>query len=132
MKSELCQWLTDLQKIASKDGVIVEAQHFDVLEYYFKSPISLEEAYELYKKFRIRYEALTSESQVQKLGIPVKTEAVPRLDLAILEEKASILDTINKAVAKLYDDAHEANKLHSLEFSTIGEKVAKILGYLEE
>lgn len=59
MKSTICQWLTDLQVLASKENLIVEAQHFDCLEFLFKShPQDLDAALKEYKDFRKRYEAL--------------------------------------------------------------------------
>jgi len=60
MRSELCQWLINLQVLASKDNVIVEAQHYDCLEYLHRMHgKDLEAAYKEYTDFKKRYEALT-------------------------------------------------------------------------
>jgi hypothetical protein len=64
MKSELCAWLTDLQSLASKEGLIVEAQHIDCLEFIFRCRLndSLEYSLDEYKQFKRKYDALNQVS----------------------------------------------------------------------
>lgn len=59
MRSEFCQWLLEFQEVASKENIIVEARHFDVLEYYFTAKEgTLEQTLEEYKNFRKRWYAI--------------------------------------------------------------------------
>ena len=58
MISEFAQYLTDMQKIADDSNIIIEARHFDVLDYYYKAKQSPLEAFKDYCKFRIRIYAL--------------------------------------------------------------------------
>lgn len=59
MRSEFSEWLDQMQHVADADGITVAARHFDVLDYYFKSGKTPEEAQEDYKKFLQRWKALT-------------------------------------------------------------------------
>lgn len=61
MKSEFCQWCTELQKIASKDNVIIEAQMFDLLDYLFRTGVDLEESYTSYVETKERINAIEIE-----------------------------------------------------------------------
>lgn len=61
MISEFAQYLTDMQKIADDSNIIIEARHFDVLDYYFKAKQSPMEAFKEYCKFRIRIYALENQ-----------------------------------------------------------------------
>ena len=58
MKSTFCQWCTDLQVIASKDGVVIEAQMFDSLIYLFRIGTTPENAYPCYLDTKRRIEAI--------------------------------------------------------------------------
>lgn len=58
MRSEYCEFLTQMQKIADKDAVIIEARHHDVLDFYFTEKKTPEEAYAEYMKFRDRWYAI--------------------------------------------------------------------------
>jgi len=58
MKSEFCQWCTELQKIANRDGVIIEVQMFDLLDYLFRTGVDLEESYTSYVETKKRIEAI--------------------------------------------------------------------------
>lgn len=59
MKSEFCQWLNDMQEIADNDNIVVQARHFDVLDYYFKAHNSPQEAFADYKNnFLPRWNAI--------------------------------------------------------------------------
>lgn len=60
MKSEFCQWCTELQRIANKDGVIIEAQMFDLLDYLFRTGVDLEESYTSYVETKQRINAISS------------------------------------------------------------------------
>lgn len=61
MITEFAQYLTDMQKIADDSNIIVEARHFDVLDYYFKAKQSPLDAFKEYSKFRARIYALNFE-----------------------------------------------------------------------
>lgn len=58
MRSEYCEFLTQMQKIADADSVIIEARHHDVLDFYFKENKTPERAYKEYLKFRKRWYAI--------------------------------------------------------------------------
>jgi len=75
MISKFCQYLYDIQKIADDSNIIVEARHFDVLDYYFKSNHSPKEAFKAYCKFRKRIYAL--EHQV----LPTHKELKPLVEM---------------------------------------------------
>jgi len=59
MKSPFAEWLDKMQHIADKEEIIVQARHYDVLDYYFKSNETPEKALGDYKKFLVRWNALT-------------------------------------------------------------------------
>jgi hypothetical protein len=60
MRSEFCDFIDKMQHIADADKVIIQARHFDVLDYYFKRGDAPEEAYENYKdNFLRRWNAIT-------------------------------------------------------------------------
>jgi predicted metallo-beta-lactamase superfamily hydrolase len=63
MRSEFTEWLDQMQHVADADNVTVAARHFDVLDYYFKSKKTPEEAYQDYTKFLKRWNALTNSGQ---------------------------------------------------------------------
>lgn len=65
MITEFAQYLTDMQKIADDSDIIIEARHFDVLDFYFKSKQSPLEAFKEYCRFRVRIYAL------EKQEIPI-------------------------------------------------------------
>lgn len=60
MRSELCEFLDQMQKHADVDNITVAARHFDVLEFYFKMKYTPEKAYRQYKvNFLPRWNAIT-------------------------------------------------------------------------
>lgn len=63
MRSEFCNWLIQLQKIATKENIIVEAQHFDMLDYFYKTGCTPEKTYSEYKGFRKRWMAINASSK---------------------------------------------------------------------
>jgi len=67
MRSEFCDYLYQMQEIADDSNIIVEARHYDVLDYYFKSKQSPMEAFKEYCKFRIRIYALEASTLPQIL-----------------------------------------------------------------
>lgn len=64
MKSEFCQWLTDLQIIGTTHGIIIEAQHYDVLEYLFRTGHSVSAAYPNYIEVKQRLEAIEKSDEI--------------------------------------------------------------------
>jgi len=77
MKSDFCEYLEEMQVIASQENIIVEAQHFDVLDYYYKSKIKPAEAFKQYKQFRVRVYAINNElmpSTVMRAIVPTRKE----------------------------------------------------------
>lgn len=74
MISEFSQYLTDIQKIANDSNIIIEARHFDVLDYYFKAKQSPMEAFKDYCKFRIRIYALENEAMTHTKVLTPLTE----------------------------------------------------------
>ena len=60
MRSEFAEFLDQMQHIADNDSIIVQARHYDVLDYYFKLKYSPEDAYKQYKQnFLPRWNAIT-------------------------------------------------------------------------
>lgn len=60
MRSEFAEWLDQMQHIADKDNIVVQARHYDVLDYYFKSNKTPQQGYESYKNnFLPRWNAIT-------------------------------------------------------------------------
>lgn len=60
MRSEFAQWLDDMQHIADAENITVAARHFDVLDFYFKSKKSPEQAFLDYRdNFLPRWNAIT-------------------------------------------------------------------------
>jgi len=104
MKSEFCQYLCDMQKIADGSNIIIEARHFDVLDYYFKAKKSAIEAFKDYCKFRSRIYALEEQE------LPTTKELKPLTEMdgnhfkeifyaegfspALIKEKVAILNSL--------------------------------------
>jgi hypothetical protein len=59
MRSEFAQWLDEMQHIADKGAVDVQARHYDVLDFYFKARKSPQQAYDEFTKYLKRWNALT-------------------------------------------------------------------------
>lgn len=59
MRSQFSQFLHDMQDEATKENTIVEARHYDVLKFYFQSNMKPIDAFENYKKFKERWNAIT-------------------------------------------------------------------------
>jgi hypothetical protein len=59
MRSEFAEWLDQMQHVADVDNVTVAARHVDVLDYYFKAKKTPNEAFQEYKRFLDRWNALT-------------------------------------------------------------------------
>ena len=49
MKSEFCQWVTEVSKVAEVNNDVVEAKYYDGLDYFFKLRLQPDEAYRRYK-----------------------------------------------------------------------------------
>ncbi len=61
MRSEFAEWLDQMQHVADKDNLIVQARHFDCLDYYFKVGKTPQQAFTEYKNnFLPRWNALTN------------------------------------------------------------------------
>lgn len=60
MRSEFQQWLYDLQELASKENIIIEAIYYDGLDYFFKAKFTLEESLKKYKELKRRCVAINS------------------------------------------------------------------------
>ena len=70
MRSDFAQWLDEMQHIADADSITVAARHYDVLDYYFKTKKTPEQAFKDYKNnFLPRWNAITSNG--------LHTEALP-------------------------------------------------------
>lgn len=70
MRSDFAEWLDQMQHIADADDITVAARHYDVLDYYFQSKFTPNEAYEQYKNgFLPRWNAITKNGK--------HTEALP-------------------------------------------------------
>jgi len=76
MKTEFCQYLYDMQKIADDSNITVEARHFDVLDFYFKSKLSPLQAFKEYAKFLPRIYALDEEVS------PIKPQLKPLTEMS--------------------------------------------------
>lgn len=63
MRSKFCNWCIQLQKIATKENIIVEARHFDMLDYFYKTGTTPEKTYPEYKEFRKRWMELNDSSK---------------------------------------------------------------------
>lgn len=60
MRSQFAEWLDQMQHIADNDNIIVQARHYDVLDYYFQMKKSPQQGYDDYKKnFLPRWNAIT-------------------------------------------------------------------------
>ncbi len=59
MRSPFADWLDKMQHIADEESIVVQARHYDVLDYYFQKKDTPKEAYDSYKKFLIRWNAIT-------------------------------------------------------------------------
>lgn len=59
MRSELAEFLDQMQKVADTENVTIAARHIDILEYYFKSKMEPQEAFDWYKMFLKRWNAIT-------------------------------------------------------------------------
>jgi hypothetical protein len=60
MRSEFAEWLDQIQHIADAENIVVQARHIDLLEHFFKNKHLLpEQAFHDYKKFLIRWNAIT-------------------------------------------------------------------------
>jgi hypothetical protein len=59
MRSEFAEFLDQMQHVADTENVTVAARHCDVLEYYFKSKMTPTDAFKQYKKFLVRWNAIT-------------------------------------------------------------------------
>ena len=61
MRSKFAEWLDQMQHVADADDIVIAARHFDLLDYYFKTNKTPEDAYNDYKnKFLPRWNALTN------------------------------------------------------------------------
>lgn len=69
MRSELAEYLDQMQHVADKKSVIVQARHIDVLEYYKYCSISPEEAFIEYEKFLVRWNAITDNGKNTKATV---------------------------------------------------------------
>lgn len=76
MKTEFCQYLYDMQKIADDSNITIEARHFDVLDFYFKSKLSPLEAFKEYTKFLPRIYALDEQE------LPVLKKLIPLTEMS--------------------------------------------------
>ena len=72
MRSHFCEWLTQLSTIAKADNILVEAQHHDVLVFYYNENKTPEEAYPEYVKFRDRWIALTCTIKANQTEIKLR------------------------------------------------------------
>lgn len=63
-----------MQKIADDSNIIIEARHFDVLDYYFKAKQSPMEAFKDYCKFRVRIYALEEQELLTTTELKPLTE----------------------------------------------------------
>lgn len=59
MRSPFAEWLDQMQHIADKEEIVVQARHYDLLDYQFKTNLTPLEAFKEYKKFLIRWNAIT-------------------------------------------------------------------------
>ena len=59
MRSEFAEFLDQMQHIADTENMVVQARHYDVLDYYFQMKETPEEAFKQYKKFLARWNAIT-------------------------------------------------------------------------
>lgn len=60
MRSEFCEWLDQMQHVADADNIIIQARHYDILDYYFKTKKTPEQAFNDYSKnFLPRWNAIT-------------------------------------------------------------------------
>jgi len=60
MRSPFAEWLDQMQHIADKENIVVQARHYDVLDHYFNfEKLSPLEAYDDYKEFLRRWNAIT-------------------------------------------------------------------------
>lgn len=59
MRSPFAEWLDQMQHIADKENIVVQARHIDTLEFYFKDNLTPQDAFDMYKYFLKRWNALT-------------------------------------------------------------------------
>ncbi len=59
MRSEFAEFLDQMQHVADLENVTVQASHYDVLDFYFKSKETPAAAFNQYKKFLKRWNAIT-------------------------------------------------------------------------
>lgn len=60
MRTEFSEWLDKMQHVADAEGITVAARHIDILDYYFISKRSPEEAFAEYRdNFLPRWNAIT-------------------------------------------------------------------------
>jgi hypothetical protein len=65
-KSIFCQWCYNMQIIANRDCVVVAAQYYDALEYFFKIGFSPKDAYPKYLEVVKRCEAISEYEEKQR------------------------------------------------------------------
>lgn len=64
MRTELADWLDKMQHVADTENITVQARHIDVLDYYFESKKTPEEAFNDYKtNFLPRWNAITNNGE---------------------------------------------------------------------
>jgi len=59
MRSPLAEFLDQMQHVADNEQICIQARHIDVLEYYHQIKQTPEEAFHNYKKFLVRWNAIT-------------------------------------------------------------------------
>lgn len=59
MRSEFAEWLDQMQHVADTENITVAARHYDLLDYQFKTKMTPEKAFAEYKRFLVRWNAIT-------------------------------------------------------------------------
>ena len=59
MRTKFAEWLDQMQHVADNEDITVAARHYDFLDFLFKSKKGPIEAFAEYKKFLVRWNAIT-------------------------------------------------------------------------
>ena len=72
MRSEFAEWLDQMQHVADNENIIVQARHVDLLDFFFRSKKSPTQAFDKYKKFLVRWNAITDNGRNTEALEPIK------------------------------------------------------------